>query len=342
MIENITRYRYQMDKSTMKALTYEKYGSPDVLKMNTIDIPQIEDNEMLIKVHAASVNTIEIFYRSGIKVFFGLSRLATGIRKPRKKDTGFDVAGEIVQIGAGITKFKVGNQVYGVARTGSCAEYAKVSENGIALKPTSMSYAEAAAVPVAGLTALQFLRDVGNIQGGQKVLIYGASGGTGTYTVQLAKHYDADITAVCSAKNKQLVESLGADLVIDYTKEDFTKRAEKYDLIIDAVGKIPLSKWKNSLKENGTFANVGSPSMPMIGFYLRVLGNKFRKKKMRTMTTQNKREDLEFLAKLIDEGKIKSIIDKSYSLEETAEAQRYYEKGHTAGKVVINVIEDLG
>ncbi|MHA2171194.1 MAG: NAD(P)-dependent alcohol dehydrogenase [Candidatus Kariarchaeaceae archaeon] len=321
----------------MKAVTCDKYGSPNVLALKDIDSPKLENDEMLVKVHAASVNTIDIFYRKGIKVLFGLSRLASGIRKPRRKVTGFDVAGEIVQAGEDITKFKVGDQVYGVASTGSCAEYAKVSEKGIGIKPSSMTYSEAAAVPIAGLTALQFLRDLGNIQKGQKVLIYGASGGIGTYGVQLAKYYKAEITAVCSEKNAQLVLNLGADRVIDYTKEDFTKSDVKYDLIFDTLGKVSLKKWKTSLKEDGIFANSGSPYMSMTRFFLANLGNRFRTKKHLSKTTETNKEDLEFLAKLIDEGYIKSVIERAYSLEETAEAQTYYEKGHTAGKVVINV-----
>ncbi|MHA2032639.1 MAG: NAD(P)-dependent alcohol dehydrogenase [Candidatus Kariarchaeaceae archaeon] len=324
----------------MKAVLHEKYGLPDILELKDIDKPIIEDDEMLVKVHASSVNTIDIFFRQGIKVMFGLSRLASGIRKPNREITGFDVAGEIVEIGKDITKFKVGDKVYGVAKTGSCAEYAKVSEKGIALKPSTMSYAEAAAVPISGLTALQFLRDLGEIKKGQKVLIYGASGGIGTYGVQLAKYYGADVTAVCSGKNEQLVRDLGADEVIDYTKEDFLKKGVKYDLIFDTLGKIHLSKFKIALKDEGIFANSGSPYMSMTRFYLANLGNRFRKKKHRSKTTETNREDLEFLAKIIDEGKVKSVIDKLYSLEETAEAQRYYEKGHTAGKAVINIIPD--
>ncbi len=324
----------------MKAVTVPKYGSPDVLELKEIEKPILENDEMLIKVHAASVNTVDIFFRKGIKVFFGLSRLVSGIRKPKRNVTGFDVAGEIVKIGEDITKIKVGDQVYGIARTGSCAEYAKVSERGVAIKPSNMSYSEAAAVPGAGLTALQFLRDLGNIQKGQKVLIYGASGGNGTYAIQLAKNFDVEITAVCSGKNEELVRSLGADNVIDYTKDDIAKTGEKYDLIFDAAGKVSLSKWKNALTDDGMFVTVGSPYMSFLRFYLQVLGNKFRKKKLRTLTTQTNTEDLAYLAKLIDEGNLKSVIDKSYSLEETAEAHSYYEKGHTAGKVVIIVINE--
>ncbi|MFW9779334.1 MAG: NAD(P)-dependent alcohol dehydrogenase [Candidatus Heimdallarchaeota archaeon] len=324
----------------MKAAVIERYGPPDVIEIKEINLPILADDEMLAKVYASSVNTPDTAGRSGIKALFGLARLESGIRRPKKKIMGSDVAGEIVKIGKDITKFKVGDQVYGFARTGTCAEYAKVSERGVVIKPTTMSYAEAAAVPLAALTALQFLRDRGNIQDGQDVLIYGASGGVGTYALQYAKTFDVTVTAVCSGKNRGLVENLGADRVIDYTKEDFTKMPEKYDLIFDTVGKSPQWRWKNALKEEGIFLQAGSPRMRMVRFFLQILGNRFRKKKMGFLITKTSTEDLEFLAKLIDEGKIKSVIDKSFSLDETADAHRYYELGHTAGKVVINVIEE--
>ena len=217
----------------MKAAVNEKFGPPEVIEIKEIDTPILEADEMLAKVYASSVNTADTSARSGLKVLFGLSRLSMGIRKPKKKVTGTDVAGEIVAIEKDITKFKVGDQVYGLSRTGSCAEFAKVSERGVVMKPSTMSFSEAAAVPIAALTALQFLRDLGNIQDGQDILIYGASGGIGTYAIQYARTFDVTVTAVCSGKNKQLVEDLGADRVIDYTKEDFTKNEAKFDIIFD-------------------------------------------------------------------------------------------------------------
>lgn len=322
----------------MKAAVTEKYGPPDIIEIKDVDDPILEADEMLVKVYASSVNTVDTSARSGVKALFGLSRLMTGIRKPKETLIGTDVAGEIVAIEKDITKFKVGDQIYGLSRTGSCAEYAKVSERGVVLKPSTMSYAEAAAIPIAALTALQYLRDLGNIHDGQDVLIYGASGGIGTYAIQYAKTFDVTVTAVCSEKNKQLVKNLGADKVIDYTKEDFTRKEEKYDLIFDTVGKSPQGRWKKALKEEGIFLQAGSPKMSLTRLFLQILGNKFRKKKMRFLITKTKIADLTFLAKLADEGNLKSVIDKSFSLEETVEAHRYYEKGHTAGKVVINVI----
>ncbi|OLS22283.1 MAG: Quinone oxidoreductase 1 [Candidatus Heimdallarchaeota archaeon LC_3] len=321
----------------MKAIWIEKYGPPEVIEIKEIDTPNLEADEMLVKVYASSINTVDTSARSGVKALFGLSRLMTGIRKPKKKLTGTDVAGEIVAIEKDITKFKIGDQIYGLARTGSCAEYAKVSERGVVLKPSTMNYSEAAAVPVAALTALQYLRDLGNIQDGQDILIYGASGGIGTFAIQYAKTFDVTITAVCSGKNEQLVADLGADKVIDYTKEDFTKNKEKYDIIFDTVGKSPQGRWKNALKEEGIFLQAGSPKMSLTRLFLQILGNRFRKKKMRFLITKTRAKDLSLLAKLIDEGKIKSVIDKSFSLDETAEAHRYYEKGHTVGKVTITI-----
>ena len=319
----------------------EIYGPPDVFELREIDKPILDDDEVLLKTYATSVNTVDIFYRSGMKVFFGLTRLMTGLRKPKKKVLGFDIAGEVVEIGKDVTEFKVGDKVYGGCRSGANAEYAKTGKDKIAMMPSNMSYSEAGVVPVAALSALQGLRDSGNIQKDQNVLIYGASGGIGTYAVQLAKIYHTKITAVSSGKNKDLVQSLGADSFIDYTKEDFTKKQEKYDLIFDTVGKMPMSKWRKSLKEHGVFVNAGSPTMSIIGMYRRMFGSKFTKKKLRTFNTQYTVSDLDFLAELSEEGKLKSVIDKSYSLEETADAHRYYELGHTAGKVVINVIGDI-
>jgi NADPH:quinone reductase-like Zn-dependent oxidoreductase len=325
---------------TMNAIVNEKFGSPDVLELKKIEKPVLKENEVLIKTYATSVNTIDIVFRNGLKAIFGLARLTTGIRRPKKKVLGFDVSGEIVEIGANVTEFKVGDQVYGGAGSGANAEFTTASENNIAKKATNISYSEAGVVPIAGLSALQGLRDSANIQTGQKVLIYGASGGIGTYAVQLAKSFEATVTAVASGKNESLVRNLGADAFIDYTKEDFTKKEEKYDIIFDTVAKSPMSRWKRALKPSGIFVNAGSPSMSIIRLFTSQLGNKFRKKKYKSFDTQYLKEDLEFLAKLSEEGKFKSIIEKTYTFEEIPKAHIYYEKGHTAGKVVVNVRDD--
>ncbi len=324
----------------MKAVVNEKYGSPEGMELKEIDKPIHEDDEVLIKTYATSVNTLDIFYRSGMKVFFGLSRLSSGIRRPHKTVLGFDISGEIVEIGKDVTDFKVGDLVYGGASSGANAEFAKTKYDKIALKASNMSHAEAGVISVAGLSALQGLRDGGNIQKGQNVLIYGASGGIGTYAVQLAKSFGTTVTAVASGKNKDLVLGLGADYFIDYTKEDFTRNEEKYDLIFDTVAKSPMSRWKAALKPNGIFVNAGSPSMSITRFMLNRLVNKFSQKKYKSFDTQYSRKDLEFMAKLAEEGKFRSAIEKTYSLEEIAEAHRHYEGGHTAGKIAVIIRED--
>jgi NADPH:quinone reductase-like Zn-dependent oxidoreductase len=325
----------------MKAMVNKKFGSPDVFELKELDKPVIEEDEVLIKVYATSVNMLDIAYRSGMKSIFGLVRIVMfGIRKPRRKLLGFDFAGEVVKMGNNVTEHKIGERVYGGAKTGTLAEYTKTGKNNIAKMPSNMTYAEAGVMPVGGLCALQGLRDKGEIKAGQNVLVYGASGGIGIYTVQLAKYYGCIVTGVASEKNRNLVTSLGADTFIDYTQEDFTQGGQRYDLIYDTVGKLPMSRWKNALKEKGIFVTSGSSSVGWIRFLFRMFGNKFRKKQLRTYAARYYSEDLEFLAELVEEGKIRSVIDKSYKLKEAAEAHRYYEKGHTAGKVAIIVHDE--
>ncbi|MFX0211104.1 MAG: NAD(P)-dependent alcohol dehydrogenase, partial [Candidatus Hodarchaeota archaeon] len=317
----------------MKAIVNKKFGPPSKLEIKEIDKPVPQANEVLIKTHATSVNTIDVVFRNGLKAIFGLARITTGIRKPRKKVLGFDVSGEIVELGENVTDFQIGDLVYGGAKSGANAEYTTAKSPAIAKKPANMSHLEAGAIPIAGLSALQGLRG-GNIQEGQTVLIYGASGGIGTYAVQLAKNYSTTVTGVASGKNEQLVRNLGADDFIDYKKEDFTTKGDKYDLIFDTVAKSPLSRWKKALKDHGIFINAGSPHMSMVQFIIAQMGNKFRKKKYKGFSTVYLKEDLEYLAKLAEQGKLKSVIDKTYSFEEMSIAHEYYEKGHTAGKVV--------
>ncbi|MHA2251522.1 MAG: NAD(P)-dependent alcohol dehydrogenase [Candidatus Kariarchaeaceae archaeon] len=322
----------------MKAMIIKNFGPADVLKLTDIDKPIIEEDEILIKVHATSVNMLDIAFRSGLKSVFFLVRIVMlGIRKPRIKLLGFDFSGKIVKIGDNVTEYKIGDKVYGGARTGTLAEYTKTGKNNIAKMPLNMTYAEAGVMPVGALCALQGLRDKGEIKAGHNVLVYGASGGIGTYAVQLAKYYGCIVTGVASGKNQELVLSLGADNFIDYTKEDFTRSDQKYNIIFDTVGKSPIPRWKKALEDNGIFINSGSDSVGWIRFFLRMSGNKFRKKQLRTYAVRYNNEDLEFLAKLAEQNKIRSVIDKSYKLEEAAAAHEYYEKGHTAGKVAIIV-----
>ena len=226
----------------MKAMVYEKFGTPDVFELREMEKPEISEDEILVKTYASSVNTIDIVFRNGQKAIFGLARLTTGIRKPKRQILGFDFAGKIIELGHNVTGYTIGDKVYGGPKIGGYAECSVVVPKNISKMPSNMSYTEAASVPMAALSALQGLRDSGNIKEGQDVLIYGASGGIGTFAVQLAKVFGTNVTAVSSGKNEEFVRSLGADGFFDYTKEDYTKHDRKYDLILDAVGKLPFSK----------------------------------------------------------------------------------------------------
>ena len=315
----------------MKAIVYTKFGSPDVLELKEVEKPVPKDNEVLIKVHATSVNAIDIIFRSGAKMLFGLTKLMAGFKKPKCKILGFDASGEVESVGKNVKKLKKGDLIYGASQTpGANAEYFCIPEDNVAIKPANMSHEEAAAVPDTACTALTGLRDKVNIQDGQRVLIYGASGGVGSYAVQIARLYTTEVTAVCSTNKVSMAQSLGANAVIDYTKEDFTKNGQTYDVIFDAVGrkKISYSNCKNSLGENGIFVTTDLESV----FFRRIF-NKRVKSYLAPVTT----EKLDFLRDNIEAGKIKSVIDKTFPLSQTAEAHRYYEEGHPKGKIVITM-----
>jgi 2-desacetyl-2-hydroxyethyl bacteriochlorophyllide A dehydrogenase len=323
----------------MKAIVYEKYGPPDVLKLQEVEKPIPKDNEVLVKIHATSVTLFDCWQRSATApTGFGfLSRMASGLRKPKQPILGTELAGEIEEIGKDVTKFKTGDQVFGFTGSlGAYADYLCLPEDGmLAIKPTNMTYEEAAAVPQGASTALYFLRK-GEIQKGQKVLIFGASGGVGTYAVQLAKHFGAEVTGVCSTQKLELVKSLGADKVIDYKQEDFTKNGEIYDIIFDTVGKSSVLRSKRSLKKDG-FYIFATFSLPKL-FQMLWLNMTSKKKAIIGLLDENA-EDLITLKELIEAGKIKSVIDRQYPLEQASEAHEYVESGQKKGQVAITVKE---
>jgi len=316
----------------MKAIVYEKFGPPDVLQLKEIGKPAPKDNEVLIKIHATTVVKEDPDMRA--------SPGFNGLLKPRNPILGQEFAGEIESIGRDVTRFKPGDQVFGFDMFGAYAEYKCIPENGaLTLKPVNLSYEEAASIPNGALTALPFLRDKGNVQCGQTVLIYGASGSVGAAAVQLAKYYGAVVTGVCSSANLEWVKSLGADHTIDYTKEDFTQNGKTYDIIFDTVGKRSFSECKASLTDEGIYlATVPTPAMMLQTLRPAKSGvKKVRFVAAGLRSAKEKIKDLAFLTELIEAGKVKPAIDRVYPLEQMAEAHRYVEQGHKKGNVVITV-----
>ena len=322
----------------MKAIVFEKYGSPDVLELKEVEKPTAKEDEVLVKVQAASVNASD--WR-GLRADPFIARLSSGLLKPKNKILGADLAGRVEAVGTNVTQFGPGDSVFGdisECGRGAFAEYVSVPEKALAPKPASMTFEEAAAVPLAGLTALQGLRDEGGVGPGQKVLINGAGGGVGTFAVQIAKSFGAQVTAVCSTRNLDMVASIGADRVIDYTREDFTQNGGRYDLILAANGYHPISDYKRVLSPEGIYVVTGG-SMGQIfqgmlmGPWISMTGSK----KMGGMLQRPNQKDLAFMTELIEAGKVVPVIDRRYPLSEAPEAIRYLEEGHAKGKVVITL-----
>lgn len=323
----------------MRAIVYERYGPPEVLSLKQIETPAPAAGEVLIRVHAASVNPYDWHFLRGAPRFI---RLFTGIGKPKSSRLGADCSGVVEEVGASVTRFKPGDAVFGTCK-GSFAEFACGKENELALKPNKITFEEAASAPIAGITALQALRDCAKLQSGQQILINGAAGGVGTYAVQIARSLGAHVTGVCSTRNLELVRSLGAERVIDYTQQDFTLSSEKWDVIFDLVGNRALAETRRVLQPKGVFVGCGGggpdrSSGELLAWMLgRTLLNPFVSQHLTGILAKINTVDLARLAAMIESGKITPVLDRSYPLDQTAAAIGYVETGHTRGKATIAV-----
>jgi NADPH:quinone reductase-like Zn-dependent oxidoreductase len=324
----------------MKAIVNHEYGPPGVLELEDVDTPGTRGDEVLVRVLGAAVNPGDWDVMHGTPYIL---RLTTGLRRPRNKVLGLAIAGRVEAVGSNVSEFRPGDEVYAGIGKGGFAEYACVPRDALAPKPSNLTFEQAAAVPVAGTTALQALRDIGRVQPGQKVLINGASGGVGTFAVQIAKTFGADVTGVCSTTNVDLVRSIGADHVIDYTQEDFTRNGQQYDLIFDNVGNRTLSELRRALTRKGMLIpNSNKGSGRWVGGFLRravqaLVVSPFVTQRLRPFASTEKREDLVVLKELIESGKVTPVIDRTYPLKEVAEALSHYGAGHARGKVIITV-----
>jgi len=325
----------------MKAIVYTQYGSPDVLQLKEVEKPVPLDDEILIKVHAACVNAYDWHFLTA-DVFL-IRLMGGGLLKPKNTTLGADIAGRVEAVGSQVKQFKPGDEVFGTARrsSGGFAEYVCALEKQLVLKPANVSFEEAAAVTMAALTALQGLRDEGRIQSGQKVLIEGASGGVGTFAIQIAKSFEAEVTAVCSTTKLDIARSIGADHVIDYTKEDFTKNGKRYDLILVANGSHSVFEYKRALNPNGICVISGGGEVSIVALVrdtlLSMWISKTENKKIGSFMANINQKDLAFMKELLETGQVKPVIDRRYMLSETAEALRYIGEGHARGKVIITV-----
>ncbi|HET6212917.1 MAG TPA: NAD(P)-dependent alcohol dehydrogenase [Micromonosporaceae bacterium] len=323
----------------MKAIRYHAYGSPDVLQLEDIDVPVVGDDAVLVRVKAASVNPVDFHLMRGTPYFV---RLQTGRSRPKITSLGMDMAGVVEAVGKDVTGFEPGDEVFGHCR-GTLAEYVSVrAHRAVLRKPANVTFEQAASVPVAAYTALQALRDKGRIQPGHRVLVNGAAGGVGTFTVQIAKAYGAEVTGVCSTRNVEMVRSIGADQVIDYTKDDFTRTGLRYDLMVDIAGNRTLAENRRVLAPNGILVGVGGPIegnwiAPLIRPLAMLILSRFVSQKMAPMLAHESRDDLVVLRELLETGRVSPVIDRTYPLSQVPEAMRYLEAGHAQGKVVITV-----
>lgn len=322
----------------MKAIVCDKYGSPDVLEVKEVKKPSPTENQVLVKVHSASLNFGNLVLLKGEPF---LARFAFGLTKPKYSIPGGDIAGTVEAIGEKVKLFKVGDEVFGDLSGcgwGGFAEYVTAPEYALALKPTNISFEEAAATPMAGVTALQALRNKGGIKSGQKVLIYGASGGVGTFAVQIAKSFSAEVTGVCSTRNVEILRSIGADHIIDYTEEPFGQHKECYDLVLGVNGSNAISSYKRILKPNGHFVHVGGSESQLyqtlfLGPFISLTGSK----KISSLLQRVNQKDLNDIKELLESGRVKPVIDKRFKLNDITEAFKYFQDGHAQGKVVITL-----
>ena len=316
----------------MKAIIYHEYGSPNNLALGNIEISAVKESEVLVKIHASSLNWLDWHFLTGTPL---LARIMAGLFRPKYQVLGIDLAGRVEAVGANVTRIKVGDEVFGSTTHGCFAEYVSAAAEEVVSKPTNISFEEAAAVPGAAIPALQALRDHGQVQPGQKVLINGASGGLGTFAVQIAKAMEAEVTGVCSSKNLDMVRSIGADQVIDYTQEDFTQNRGQYDLIFDAVAKRSFLDCKPTLKPQGIYITTAfSPVLALRGLWKSIIGDQ---KMVPLPPKPPDQSDLEVLKELLESGIVKPVIDRTYPLSEVPDALRYLENGHARGKIVITM-----
>jgi NADPH:quinone reductase-like Zn-dependent oxidoreductase len=322
----------------MKAVICLKYGSPDVLELQEVAKPVPGDREVLVKIYCSSLNAADWHIMRGDPVIY---RPVLGLLKPKYRILGVDAAGRVEAVGKSVTLFKPGDEVFGnlfATGLGGFAEYVCTNEDGLALKPSNITFEEAAAVPLAAVSALQGLRDKGQIQRGEKVLIHGASGGVGTFAVQIAKSLGAEVTGVCSTGKMEMVRAMGADHVIDYTKEDFTRSGKQYDLILAANGNRSIFDYRRALAPAGRYVMIGGSGTQMAqAIFLGSLISLTGKRKMGSLVATSNKNDLLFMKGLLENGHVKPVIDRSYTLDQVAEAMRYLEEGHAKGKIVLNI-----